>query len=441
MFLRSSMFVLLMSVLGSSSRAGDWMQHAELISKPANGQPSNAGSYDFDISANGRYLVFVSTGNDIVAGVDTKGVRQIFWFDRETGETRLMSRTGSGVPANGDSESPCVSDDGKRVAFLTEAINLGATNGKLQVVYVDAETGENRIVSKTWNGGLAETDCKELDLAGNGNALVFVTDAKALVGIFAPIRHIEFFDAVKDELYLITFNNTGEWANGDSYYPRISRDGRYVAFDTTATNLPDSDSDDGFQIMVHDVKTGATERVSQTKSGQSAISASFGTAISDNGRYVAFFSSSINLFPSLKLPEGEMGLFVKDRKTGKLRALLADFDASIDEYPFEYTRSFFVSDDGRRVAVLSHYDSPVLPNTGGRRAHFYDLVKGTHAIVQPTKPENAASGFDSIGQVILKKNGKRMFFESASPKLLDGTSTFSQLFQLETKFAKGLGAP
>lgn len=441
MFLRSSMLVLFVSVLGSSSRAGDWMQHAELISKPASGQPSAFGATDFDISANGRYVVFRSKGFDIVAGVDPKSVHQIFWFDRETGETRLMSKTANGLPGNADSLTPCVSDDGRFVAFLTKAPNLGVTNGKQQVAYFDVLSGEGRIVSKTWNGTLAETDCEHLDLAGNGRALVFSTDAPALVGIFAPTRHIAFFDGVTDELYLITFNNTGEWANNDSYYPHISRDGRYVAFDTVATNLPDSDSDDGFQIMVHDVKTGATERVSQKKSGQSAISASFGSAISDNGRYVAFFSSSNNLVPSLNLSAGEIGVFVKDRKTGKLRAMSAGLDASIAEFPFDYARSFFVTDDGRRVAVLGYFESPVLLNTSGRRAHVYDLVKGTHAIVQPTTPEDAASGFDSIGQVILKKNGKRVFFESASPKLFDGTPSYAQIFQLDMKFAKGFGKP
>ena len=74
------------------------------------------------------------------------------------------------------------------------------------------------------------------------------------------------------------------------YDPSISSDGRYVAFRSEADNLVAGDSNDTMDIFVHDRQTGETMRVSVSSSGEQANGKSYGPSISPDGRYVAFSS-------------------------------------------------------------------------------------------------------------------------------------------------------
>ena len=87
----------------------------------------------------------------------------------------------------------------------------------------------------------------------------------------------------------------GGQANGDSSFPVISADGRFVAFESYATNLVSGDTNGVRDIFVHDRQTGTTERMSVATGGGQATGESVFAAISADGRFVAFHSLATNL--------------------------------------------------------------------------------------------------------------------------------------------------
>jgi archaellum component FlaF (FlaF/FlaG flagellin family) len=160
-----------------------------------------------------------------------------------TATTERASVDSSGIQGNRNSGNPSISADGRYVAFDSAATNLvpGDTNGLVDVFVHDRQTGRTTRVS---------------------------VDSKEIQG------------------------------NNASWEPSISADGRYVAFDSAATNLVPGDTNYVVDVFVHDRQTGQTTRVSVDSNGIQANQESVGlVGISADGRYVAFDSYATNLVP------------------------------------------------------------------------------------------------------------------------------------------------
>ena len=93
----------------------------------------------------------------------------------------------------------------------------------------------------------------------------------------------------------VSVSSSGGQGNGDSTYPQISPNGRYVVFASVASNLAPSDRNTQSDIFRHDLQTGRTEHVSVSSGGGQANGNSLYPAISGDGRYIAFQSSASNL--------------------------------------------------------------------------------------------------------------------------------------------------
>jgi Tol biopolymer transport system component len=142
------------------------------------------------LSADGRFLAFVSDAGDVVPG-DTNGAPDVFVRDRASGATQRVSvasdgaqADGSSCPANGPPCRVAISGDGRVVAFASAATNLvpGDTNGAADVFRHDRGTGQTRLVSRPPGGGVSDGPSGGPGLAGDGSAVVFVSDAANLVG-------------------------------------------------------------------------------------------------------------------------------------------------------------------------------------------------------------------------------------------------------------------
>lgn len=203
------------------------------------GQPADDASHGYDVSADGRYVVFVSFGSNVVAG-DTNGERDVFVRDLQRRTTRRVSVGVGGRQAGGGSPTGAISADGRFVAFTSWASNLvsGDTNGDNDVFVRDRVTGTTRLVS---------------------------------VGL------------------------DGQVGNRESVARDISGDGRYVLFDSVASNLMAGDTNGFFDTFVRDRLAGTTERVSVGPGGRQANNLSFSDAISPDGRHVTFSSGASNL--------------------------------------------------------------------------------------------------------------------------------------------------
>jgi Tol biopolymer transport system component len=116
----------------------------------------------------------------------------------------------------------------------------------------------------------------------------------------------------------VSVDNTGNEGNQGGGGPSISADGRYVAFTSDSTNLVEEDTNYSSDIFVHDRQTGLTTRVSVDDAGNQGDGASMttgGSSISADGRYIAFYSLATNLVAGDT--NGAMDVFVHDRQTGR----------------------------------------------------------------------------------------------------------------------------
>jgi Tol biopolymer transport system component len=190
------------------------------------------------------------------------GYPNVYVRDRETGKTRLASKSSTGIPAaGGQSVGALISPSGRYVGFESNATNLGGDDSYTDVFVHDRETGRTRLISR---------------------------------------------------------NSAGDPATGnDSYGGWISASGRFVGFESGATNLPGDHTGLQFNAYVRDLKTGKTRLISKTSGGDPAIGGdSFNAFLSASGRFVAFVSSATNLPGSIS-PNRQA--YVRDHKTGKTK--------------------------------------------------------------------------------------------------------------------------
>lgn len=289
------------------------------VSVHSNGTESNADSGEPSVSANGRFVAFESDASDLVNN-DVNGFRDVFVHDRKTKTTTLVSVRSNGAQGDQESERPAISDDGRYVAFQSHATNLvnGDTNNAEDVFVHDRKTGRTRRVSLRSNGAQGDDDSSLPSISANGRFVAFESDATNLVNNDTNTdEDIFVHDRRTGVTTRVSRRSNGAQANASSHNAALSGNGRYVGFDSEATNLVNGDTN-GFQdVFVHDRQTGKTTRVSLRSNGQQANESSEEPALSFDGRYVALESSASNLVPGDS--NGVTDLFVRDRAAGVTR--------------------------------------------------------------------------------------------------------------------------
>jgi murein DD-endopeptidase MepM/ murein hydrolase activator NlpD len=216
----------------------------ERLSISTTGEQANGASYDVGISGDGRYVAFTSVATNLVTN-DTNRVTDIFVRDRETNQTFLASVNSDGAPGNGPSYSPSISADGRFVAFISEATNMVAsdTNGVDDVFVRDIRANTTEIVSRTWNGALANGACRQPSISGDGRYIAYESDASNLVlNDTNGFADVFVYDRTTGLLQKISTGSNGEQANGSSHEPRISSYGLRIAFVSEASNLSANDT-------------------------------------------------------------------------------------------------------------------------------------------------------------------------------------------------------
>ena len=266
------------------------------------------GSIAGGISANGRYVVFQSDAPNLVSR-DTNRAADIFLHDRASGVTKRVS-VGTHGQANGASGSATISASGRYVAFESAASNLVArdTNRKVDVFVRDLATGKTSRMSVSSRG--VQAGCKvwcestQPSLSTDGRYVAFESSATNLVrGDTNKLADVFVRDRRTGRTERVSVTSKGKQAGADhtnngSNAPSISGDGRYVAFHSADSNLVPGDTNRTFDIFVHDRKTGRTTRISVSSAGRQANGENVGApSFSADGRYVAFNSLATNLVP------------------------------------------------------------------------------------------------------------------------------------------------
>ena len=214
------------------------------------------------------------------------------------GETARVSVNSSNLQGNNHSYYPSVSADGRYIAFASYANNLVANdlNGGYDTFVRDTLTDVTEHVSVDSNGIQANGDSYNLSISGDGRYIAFESYATNLVPEDTNQASDIFVRDIQTGITTrVSVDSSGLQADGASNYPSISADGRYVTFVSYASNLVPGDSNGRDDIFVHDIQTGLTLRASVDSSGMEANDWSSMPSISGDGRYVAFYSYATNL--------------------------------------------------------------------------------------------------------------------------------------------------
>jgi len=247
------------------------------------------------ISGNGRYVVYLS--EYAVDNKDTNDSADLLMFDLQTHETKTASVDGAGnavTHVNGYS----ISDNGRYIAFSTHTIG-GTGNDNYVHDFVKRKT---TLVSANPDGKPGNQWSFSPTISGDGRYVAFVSNATDLVpGDTNDLQDIFLHERQTGKTWRINISNRGAQANGGSLHPSISRDGRYVVFDSWSNNLVKNDTNKAYDIFMYDRQAILLRRVNVVShDGPEAVSSvavggSFTPAISGDGKAVLYTSDARNL--------------------------------------------------------------------------------------------------------------------------------------------------
>jgi Tol biopolymer transport system component len=386
----------------------------ERVSVASGGAEGNAGSGSPAISADGRFVVFASGASNLVAG-DTNNTADIFVRDRQSGTTERVSVATGGVEGNSNSEYPSISADGRFVAFGSYASNLvaGDTNGFEDVFVHDRQSGTTRRVSLDSAGaqGSSSSGGWGISISADGRFVAFASWASNLVaGDTNSSYDIFMRDRQSGTTERVSVDSGGVQAYGHSFYPSISADGRFAAFESWAPNLVAGDTNGTWDVFVHDRQSGTTERVSVSTAGGQGYLESHSPSISVDGRFVAFDSWTPDLVAGDT--NGAYDIFMRDRQSGTTeRVSVATGGAQGDGASRDPT----ISADGSFVAFDSGATDLVAGDTNGTADVFLSDRTCSGIYIYCTAKPNSLGCVPLIGSVGLpSQSGTDNFYVTAS---------------------------
>ena len=379
---------------------------------------ANLQSHKPAVSADGRYVAFESDAWNLVAN-DVNAKRDIFLRDTDLNTTQRVSVTSGGVQANGLSTTAAISADGLYVAFESLATNLVAddTNFTRDIFWHDIVGDTTRRVSVSSTNGESNAVSFDAAISPDGQYVAFESDANNLLsGDSNALRDVFLHDTGTGATVRVSVNSNEEQAvGGDSAAAAVSSNGRYVAFQSAATNLVTVDDNFVFDIFRRDTTPpGETIRVSVTSLSAQANFQSVNPDISADGRYVVFESDASDLVAGDT--NAARDIFVRDTLLNTTERV----SISDDELEANLASSVAaISDDGRYVAFQSVATNLVSPATNGLTHIFVrDRVAGTTVLFSADDAGtqgNLASRFAA-----LSADGTRVAFESDATNLVTG---------------------
>jgi len=262
------------------------------------------GHRGLETSGDGRYILFISAAVNLVPG-DTNGECDLFLRDRQAGTTERVNlpdpATGQ-TQADGPSAMPSMSEDGRFVAFFSRASNLVPGVSEPGIFVRDRVSG-----STVWIPPPAGRTIASPALSGDGQVVAFV-------GPVGGVPNVGLYDRSSGTYELVSAGLGGGGGNAPSSDPLVSGTGRYVAFQSSATNLVAGDTNGVMDVFVLDRQAGVTLRVSVSSTGQQGNDVSRYPSISGDGAVVTFESFASDLVPGDTNDRND--IFVRDLVAG-----------------------------------------------------------------------------------------------------------------------------
>jgi len=343
----------------------------------------------------------------------------------------------SGYPGISFSTGPCVSADGRFVAFESQASNLvpGDTNGATDVFVRDRLTGLTERASVSSAGGQSDRYCGHPAMSADGRFVAFVSSGANLVaGDTNGTGDVFVRDRLSATTERASLGANGEQGNKQSSYPAISGDGRFLAFMSEADNLVAGDTNGRVDVFVRDRLDTTTKRVSVSSAGEQGNGDSGGgflpVAIAADGRFVAFPSDATNLVPGDANQTRDV--FVHDLFTGETECVSV---SSTGEHGNRCSDSWWgslaISADGRFVAFASQATNLVPGDSGITDIFLRDRETATTQKVSVSSAGDPADRESS--RPSMSADGRFIAFASTARNLVPGdTNDCSDIFVRDT---------
>ncbi len=420
------------------------------VSVSSDGTEGNGDSFTPSMSADGRFVLIRSSAGNLATGGINDNVN-LYVHDRDNdgdGNFDEVNETGAiettlvvSLPSEDKGAPAAISADGRFVVFasIDDSIHYADTNKSHDIFLRELATGQTTLVSVHTDGTQGDSYSSQPSISGDGAMIAFMSGASNLVGedsdddgvcdIGCDKGGSDIFvrDLNRGLTTLVSVASDGTQGNRDSFDPRISGNGNFVAFDSNATNLVPTDTDSNGlirDIFVHELATAKTVLVSVASDGTQGNGDSFVRCISTDGRFVTFMSDAYNLV------EGDTNsvrdVFVHDRDS--------DADGVFDEAgAIKTTRisvatngtegnnqSFggFSSDDGRFVVFDSEATNLVDDDTNGVNDVFvHDLSTHATSRISTSSDGTEANGESFIGPI--SADGFFVAFDSEAANLVE----------------------
>ncbi len=384
-----------------------WLNYLNAATRPRKGRQQSAG--------NARSFWKC---HDLRGSVESLEARTLLTVDPITlADPSVWGDSGFGADTYSNpwaSDSPSISADGQIIVFESQANNLVPNdfNSLPDIFVYNRGTGQVSLVSEnaqgTGSGNRASTDAH---VTPDGHFVVFYSkatnlDANIDVSIgFAEHPEVFVRDLITGVTHLVSVNMTGDngATNGPTTgVPSISDDGRFVVFQSGATNLVPNNSNGHVDVYLRDLLNNTTTLVNHTPSGGSANESGEQAVISGNGQFVAFYSTADDLVPTDANTAGDLFLF--NRVTGNVKLITENITHDGSANSGGQTLSpQSISADGRFVAFISSATNLAANSSGFTNAAFLrDTQTDTTYVLSPNKLGN---GTVSAINVVITPNG------------------------------------
>jgi Tol biopolymer transport system component len=364
----------------------------ERVSVSSSGEQATDHCNPGAISADGRCVTFWSAAPNLVAG-DTNLTFDVFLRDRATGVTERVSIDSAGLGANSDSSMPAISADGRFVAFASGATNLAPNDLTwFSDVYLRDRVHQTiELVSVAISGSAGDDSSGWPAISADGTRVAFMSYATDLVAIDTNgVADVFVRDLTAGVTRRVSLSTGGAECNADASRPCISADGRFVAFESYATNLVAGDANLRLDVFVHDCASGVTELASVSSTGAQGNYDSRSAACSADGRFVAFNSQSVNLAPGDVLLWTDV--FVRDRLSGTTERVSV---SSAGVPGDSHSAWAAISADGQVVAFHSYAANLVPGDTNNTQDVFVRDANPSPIVVTYCTAGTSSSGCNS----------------------------------------------
>lgn len=387
------------------------------------GTDPNGVSGDPAFSPDGRYLAFASEATNLGPDAGPTRISNVYVFDLYSHAFALVSRAPGGPPANGPSVTPSISAGGAVVAFASRATDLaGAVPVHEYNIYARVGGARIVLVSRAFGGQEPDGPSTQPRVSADGRYVAFTSAADDLVPNDTNAASDVFVaDLLTGRITRASVSSRGGQANGGSYNPSISADGRLVSFTSDATNLVGGYHRRIAQVYVHNMVTGATTLVSRSSAGRpqnASVPAPFAqfSDLSADGRQIVFDSNATNLARGIAL--GHTNVYERSLATGRTRLLSAGSTGKPGDNDSFYPAT---SADGSETVFESFADNLAGPWAPSENVFVRDGASRTTLDVDVTPtggPRGPEVDAQLLQQAAISPDGDLVAFVSGADNLV-----------------------